>query len=141
MSIGAIVLVVLFAFLASFIQRLTGFGFGIVFMTVAPFVMPSYGEATALSGMLAIVCALGTGIRMFKFLPWKKLVGMNRFACNPESLPKRSDTESLAICRRFCNFAIGSNLRPKWPKIANNQPDTNAETQMFRGFRNRVQLN
>ena len=39
MSIGAIVLVVFFAFLASSIQRVTGFGFGIVFMTVAPFVM------------------------------------------------------------------------------------------------------
>lgn len=74
MSIGAIVLVVFFAFLASFIQRVTGFGFGIVFMTVAPFVMPSYGEATALSGILAIVCALGAGIRMFRYLPWRKLV-------------------------------------------------------------------
>ena len=76
MSIGAIVLVVFFAFLAGSIQRVTGFGFGIVFMTVAPFVMPSYGEATALSGMLAIVCSLGTGIRMFRFLPWRKLAGI-----------------------------------------------------------------
>lgn len=76
MSTGAIVLIVFFAFMASFIQRVTGFGFGIVFMTVAPFVMPSYGEATALSGMLAIVCALGTGIRMVRYLPWRKLVGI-----------------------------------------------------------------
>ena len=76
MSIGAIVLLVFFAFLATFIQRVSGFGFGIVFMTVAPFVMPSYGEATALSGMLAIVCAFGAGIRMFKYLPWRKLVGI-----------------------------------------------------------------
>lgn len=61
------------AFLATFIQRVTGFGFGIVFMTVAPYLMPSYGEATALSGMLALICALVTGIRYFKYIPWKKL--------------------------------------------------------------------
>ena len=76
MSIGAIVLLVFFVFLATFIQRVSGFGFGMVFMTVAPFVMPSYGEATALSGLLAIVCALGAGIRMFRYLPWRKLVGI-----------------------------------------------------------------
>ena len=39
---------------ASFIQRTTGFGFGIFIMTMLPFLMPSYGEATTLSGLLAI---------------------------------------------------------------------------------------
>lgn len=34
---------------ASFVQRTTGFGFGIFIMTLLPFLMPSYGEATALS--------------------------------------------------------------------------------------------
>lgn len=39
---------------ASFVQRATGFGFGIFIMTILPFLMPSYGEATALSGLLAM---------------------------------------------------------------------------------------
>ena len=73
MTTTAIIMLVLFAFGGSFIQRVTGFGFGIFIMTVLPFLMPSYGEATALSGLLAIACALATGIRMFKYVPWKKL--------------------------------------------------------------------
>ena len=74
MSVTVISIIVITAFLASFIQRVTGFGYGIVFMTVAPFLMPSYGEATALSGMLTIVCALVTGVKMFKYVPWKRLM-------------------------------------------------------------------
>lgn len=74
MSVTVIIFIILFAFAATFIQRVTGFGFGIVFMTAAPFLMPSYGEATALSGMLALMCAIVTGARFFKYIPWKKLV-------------------------------------------------------------------
>ena len=39
---------------ASFVQRTTGFGFGIFIMTMLPFFLPTYGEATTLSGLLAI---------------------------------------------------------------------------------------
>lgn len=74
MSTGAIAIIIALAFIATFIQRVTGFGFGIVFMSVSTFVMPSYCEATALSGMLALVCAIGAGIQMFRYVPWKKLV-------------------------------------------------------------------
>lgn len=73
MSATVISVIIITSFFASFIQRVTGFGYGIVFMTVAPYLMPSYGEATALSGMLAIVCALITGIRMFRDVPWRKI--------------------------------------------------------------------
>lgn len=73
MTAIGITLIIFFSFLSTFIQRVTGFGFGIVFMSVAPYLMPSYGEATALSGMLALVCALGTGLQLVKFIPWKKL--------------------------------------------------------------------
>jgi len=38
---------------ASFVQRTTGFGFGIFIMTMLPFFLPTYGEATTLSGLLA----------------------------------------------------------------------------------------
>lgn len=74
MSTISTILIILFAFLATFTQRVSGFGFGIIFMTVAPFLMPTYGEATALSGMLALICALGTGIQLFRYIPWKKLI-------------------------------------------------------------------
>lgn len=68
------VIVFAFATLASFIQRVSGFGFGIAIMTVLPFLLPSFGEATALSGMLAIVTALLTALRMFRYVPWRKLL-------------------------------------------------------------------
>ena len=74
MSITVAIFIFLFAFTATFIQRVSGFGFGIVFMTAAPYLMPSYGEATALSGTLALVCAIVTGVLYFKYIPWKKLI-------------------------------------------------------------------
>ena len=43
---------------ASFVQRTTGFGFGIFIMTMLPSSMPSYGEATTLSGILAMTTSL-----------------------------------------------------------------------------------
>lgn len=74
MTFVAVILIFLLAFSASFIQRVSGFGFGIVFMTAAPYIMPTYGEATALSGMLALVCAIVTGVEYFRYIPWKKLL-------------------------------------------------------------------
>ncbi len=68
------VIIFVAAFIASTTQRVTGFGFGMLFMTVSPHLMPSYPEATALSGLLALVCAVVTGIQYFRFVPWKKLV-------------------------------------------------------------------
>ena len=38
---------------ASFIQRVSGFGFGIFVMMFFPFFLPSYGESVMLSGLLA----------------------------------------------------------------------------------------
>ena len=40
---------------SGFVQRTTGFGFGIFIMKLLPFLMPSYGEATTLSGLLVIL--------------------------------------------------------------------------------------
>lgn len=61
---------------ASFIQRTTGFGFGIFIMTVLPFLTASYGEATTLSGMLALTTSLVIAIRMRKFITWRRLLPM-----------------------------------------------------------------
>lgn len=61
---------------ASFIQRTTGFGFGIFIMTMLPFLMPSYGEATTLSGLLAMTTSLIVALKMRKYLVWKNLLPM-----------------------------------------------------------------
>lgn len=58
---------------ASFVQRTTGFGFGIFIMALLPFLMPSYGEATALSGLLALTTSAIITFRMRKFITWKRL--------------------------------------------------------------------
>lgn len=59
---------------ASFVQRTTGFGFGIFIMTILPFLMPSYGEATALSGLLALTTSAIISFRMKEYITWKRLL-------------------------------------------------------------------
>ena len=59
---------------ASFVLRTTGFGFGVFIMTLLPFFMPSYGEATALSGMLALTTSLAAVWKYRKFITWKRLL-------------------------------------------------------------------
>ncbi|MBR7157014.1 MAG: sulfite exporter TauE/SafE family protein [Bacteroidales bacterium] len=59
---------------ASFVQRTTGFGFGIFIMTLLPFLMPSYGEATALSGLLAFTTSLIAAIKYRKFITWGRFL-------------------------------------------------------------------
>lgn len=58
---------------ASFVQRTTGFGFGIFIMTMLPFLLPSYGEATALSGLLAMTTSLPIVFRLRRFICWQRL--------------------------------------------------------------------
>ena len=69
--------IVLYIFLlsigASFIQRTTGFGFGIFIMTMLPFLMPTYGEATTLSGLLAITTSAAIVWRLRNYVTWQRL--------------------------------------------------------------------
>ena len=58
---------------ASFVQRTTGFGFGIFIMTLLPFLMPSYGEATTLSGLLALTTSAIITWNMREYITWKRL--------------------------------------------------------------------
>lgn len=60
--------------IGSFIQRVSGFGFGIFVMTVLPYLLPSYGEATALSGMLAGSMSIVVFLRMRKHIVWKEVL-------------------------------------------------------------------
>ena len=69
-----LLLIAAFAALSSFVQRVTGFGFGIVMMTMLPYVMPSYGEATALSGMLAACMAVVPAVQKRRHVRLKKLL-------------------------------------------------------------------
>lgn len=59
---------------ASFIQRTTGFGFGIFIMTALPFLMPSYGEAVTLSGILSLTSSTVVMIRYIRYVNWKRLL-------------------------------------------------------------------
>jgi len=58
---------------ASFVQRTTGFGFGIFIMTMLPFFVPTYGEATALSGILAMTTSAVIVWRMHRYITWQRL--------------------------------------------------------------------
>lgn len=63
---------------ASFIQRVSGFGFGIFVMMFFPFFLPSYGESVMLSGLLAGSTALMIAVRNWKYIRWK-LMGIVTF--------------------------------------------------------------
>lgn len=69
-------LVILFLFCmgAAIVQRVSGFGFGIFIMTALPWLMPSYGECTALSGLLAMVTSAIITSRLYKHIRWRKLL-------------------------------------------------------------------
>lgn len=66
-------LIFLLAIAASFIQRASGFGFGIFVMMFFPFILPSYGEATTLSGLLAGTTALFITLRHSKQICWRSV--------------------------------------------------------------------
>lgn len=69
-----VTLLLLMSFGAAFIQRVSGFGFGIFIMTALPFLLPTYGEATALSGLLAAVTSIIIVAREWRHLAWKRLI-------------------------------------------------------------------
>jgi len=72
MEMTTIFILLAFCCGASFVQRVTGFGFGIFVMTMFPHIMPSYGEATALSGLLSMALALYVVVRMRKYISLRR---------------------------------------------------------------------
>lgn len=58
---------------AAFVQRVSGFGFGIFIMMFLPHIMPSYNEAVALSGLLSGSTALFILLRNFGYVRWRKM--------------------------------------------------------------------
>ncbi len=71
-------LTLLFIFLlticAAFIQRVSGFGFGIFVMMFFPYMLPSYGQATTLSGLLAGSTAVIIVARYWKQIQWRLML-------------------------------------------------------------------
>ena len=66
-------LVFLLTVVASFIQRVSGFGFGIFVMMFFPFFLPSYGESVMLSGLLAGSTALMIAVKNWKYIRWQMM--------------------------------------------------------------------
>ena len=73
MMSSVVIAIFLLSIGASFVQRTTGFGFGIFIMTMLPFFLPTYGEATTLSGLLAITTSAVIVWRMRSYVTWKRL--------------------------------------------------------------------
>ena len=80
---------------ASFVQRTTGFGFGIFIMTMLPFLMPSYGEATTLSGLLALTTSAMISFRMRRYITWKRLLPILLTFIITSSAALRADFQTL----------------------------------------------
>ena len=47
------ILIFILSLMGAFVLRVCGFGFGVFTMAWLPYLLPSYGEATTLSGILA----------------------------------------------------------------------------------------
>ena len=65
--------VLLLSLVASFVQRVSGFGFGIFIMMFLPYIRPSYNEAVALSGLLSGTTALLIVVCNFKYICWARI--------------------------------------------------------------------
>ncbi|MBP5365446.1 MAG: sulfite exporter TauE/SafE family protein [Bacteroidales bacterium] len=74
MSALVIILLILLCAGASFVQRVSGFGFGIFIMTALPYIMPSYGEATTLSGLLSAAQSFFVVIHIWRVIDWRRLL-------------------------------------------------------------------
>ncbi len=57
------------AILAGFIQRVSGFAFGIVFLSILPYILP-YGEAVVVSKMVLLILSVSTALIYRKDVDW-----------------------------------------------------------------------
>ena len=55
-------------------MRVSGFGFGVFTMAWLPYLLPSYGEATTLSGLLAMSSSIFIVYQQRKYINWHKLL-------------------------------------------------------------------
>ena len=76
MDATTVTLLLVFSALSSFVQRISGFGFGIVIMIILPYLMDSYAEATTLAGILALTMSLIPALQYRKFVKPRKLIAL-----------------------------------------------------------------
>ena len=69
-----LLLIFLLTICAAFIQRVSGFGFGIFVMMFFPYFLPSYGQATMLSGLLAGSTAVIIVAKYWKQIQWRLMI-------------------------------------------------------------------
>ncbi len=69
-----LLLIFLLTICAAFIQRVSGFGFGIFVMMFFPYFLPSYGQATMLSGLLAGSTAIIIVAKYWKQIQWRLMI-------------------------------------------------------------------
>ena len=71
--ISLILSLFLLAIAGSFIQRVSGFGFGIFVMMFLPFLLPTFGECITVSGLLAGTTSLLVALRNWRSIRWKTM--------------------------------------------------------------------
>lgn len=81
MELNIMIMILLLSCAGSFIQRVCGFGFGIFIMTILPYLMPSYPEATALSGLLSLIQSGVVLCTIWKHLRVRNLIGIFLVFC------------------------------------------------------------
>lgn len=67
------ILIFLLSLAGAFVLRVCGFGFGVFTMAWLPYLLPSYGEATTLSGILAMLGSIMVAVKHRKDIDWRKL--------------------------------------------------------------------
>ena len=70
----SIVLVAIITAMAAFIQRVTGFGFGIFVMMFFPHIMQTHTSATAVSTLVSCIVSVYNAIVYRKSVPYRKIV-------------------------------------------------------------------
>ena len=67
-------LVSLVILVGAFVQRVSGFGFGIIVMTFLPHITGSFPESTALSALVSLFMTCWVALSLVRFCSWKTLV-------------------------------------------------------------------
>lgn len=67
------ILIFLLSLAGAFVLRVCGFGFGVFTMAWLPYLLPSYGEATTLSGILAMAGSILVAFKNWRKIDWHKL--------------------------------------------------------------------
>lgn len=68
------ILIFILSLAGAFVLRVCGFGFGVFTMAWLPYLLPSYGEATTLSGILAMSGSIFVTWKYWRLIDWHKLL-------------------------------------------------------------------